>query len=206
MRIALALSALASRNVLRGVDRCGLRINVASVVAILAVAGCAPEYAKSGHVAASNKPSSVAQAERKHSRRIPMPTQALLAPEPEPSCGSTAASLRVEKGRIAHSGGASVQLASLGTRDSTAATTVVDDGPPPAAAQLKRTDPVLAQAGPDDNLVLLTRLALEAECYRRAEAAVRKRLHELQAAVAETVKAVNARDDNSAKPAVPEVR
>ncbi|HXF52924.1 MAG TPA: hypothetical protein VNK52_02265 [Hyphomicrobiaceae bacterium] len=77
---------------------------------------------------------------------------------------------------------------------------------PPASAQPKGRDPVLAQVGPDDNLVLLTRLALEAECYRRAEAAVRKRLHELQAAVAETIKAVNGRDDANAKTAAPEAR
>jgi hypothetical protein len=165
------------------------RMHLLAVAGALALAGCAPEYAKSGYAAASGPANPRARAAPAPRTQIPLPKQAQLAPEPEPTCGSTAADL----------GGQSptwrpkrvpAQLASLGAGQSPNGA-VLADAPPLSPAASAGPPLLFAQSGPDENLVLLTKLALEVECYRRAESGVRKRLHELQASVRETIEAIN---------------
>jgi hypothetical protein len=150
------------------------------------LAGCAPEQANSGY-AASGTAKPATSAVRISRAQIPLPAQALLAPEPEPSCDSMAASYDGGSHATQQPDATSAQLASLGATQSSDGQ-VLADVPSPQIGAVAKPGTVLAEA--DANLILLTRLSLELQCYRQAERTVRKRLHDLQASVGETIKAM----------------
>jgi hypothetical protein len=179
MRIVLALcKSVLDRCV--SIPTCPRSISLARPIAAFAawlcaagLAGCAPDHVNPGYAG------SEAAARASSRPPIPLPGKALLAAQPEPNCDSRTAELKE-----------GTQIASLGTSQWPVGS-VRSDSVTPLLRATTEPRPLLAEANPNADLVLLTRLALEAQCYRQAEIVARKRLKDLQAAVGETIKAVN---------------
>jgi hypothetical protein len=140
----------------------------AVVICALALTGCAPAYSNYTD-ALSDAP--VAGSKRQASKKaVPLPSQALLAPQGTPDCEG--------KGAVAEKPeGGAARVAKREGAEQSASSDVS------AAAVVPR---------PESNadLALRIKLEYERECYRQAEARVREQLRKLQASASETIKAV----------------
>ena len=155
------------------VPACAALSTVVRAIAVVAVAvsGCAPmdhdtDTAMFGAAAAGPRSPSRS---RPH---VPLPSARLLRPQVPPDCGDDATA-----------------DAPTAARDAKRvnSTAVVEQ----ASAAKLQPSPVAEQADPNAELALRIKLEYERECYRRAEAHVRERLHRLQGSISETVKSVN---------------
>jgi hypothetical protein len=153
---------------MRGRARCAV------VICALALAGCAPAYSHHSELVSD---SPVAGAKRQASKKpVPLPSQALLAPQRTPDCeGEAAIADKPESGpaRVAKREGAEQPA----TSDASAAV-----APP--------------QVESNADLALRIKLEYERECYRRAEIRVREQLRKLQASASETIKAVKQQEQD----------
>ncbi len=154
------------------------------VAATVTIAGCAPYYYEPGD-GAYDAADAAGTSRARPKPRIPVPSRALLTPQPEPRCeelkstaGNVAPAAKSDPKRLASADGSDESArAAPSPGEGTAAAAAA---PAPAA---KDADASLA-------LALRIKLEYERECYRQAEARVRGRLQQLQGSVSATVKAV----------------
>jgi hypothetical protein len=117
---------------------------------------------------------------------IPVPERGLLQPPTDPGCEAKTSRSQAHERDTQGQNPEQTKVANLGGPEQS----VRSDGQPRALPSAPQASDRLGQADPNVTLGLRIRLEYERDCFRRAEAKMRERLRQLQAAVGKTIEAV----------------
>jgi hypothetical protein len=152
-----------------------LSIFVASLIPF-ALLGCAADYHQKGTQTLQSK------------LDIPLPTQALLKPQPEPICGLEA-SQRANDPDRAQGTPAPTRAANPPAHERSHRSDASVD-PTPASGIASQKEVTVIETGSVESLTLRVKLEYERNCFQRAEEHVREKLQRLQTEVATTIRAI----------------